>query len=111
MQPIEKLRQSVHGWLVEYELDGDTAFFTQAEWRGRGEAYLLDSCLILVFEGEFYRVMNGGHEESIALYDEFERFLRGIGYYFELGHAWSMGFYLLPARQQHSDLRIYSEQP
>jgi len=111
MQSIERLRRGVHEWLVHHELYGDTAFYSREEWEARKEPYLAQSDLILVFEGELFRVMNGGHEESIKLYDEFEQVVRGLGYFFELGHAWSMGFYPLPARRLHPDLRIYSEQP
>jgi hypothetical protein len=109
MQSIERLRRSVHEWLVEHELDGDTAFYTPEEWRAREEPYLADSALVLVFEGELYRVMNGHHADCSKLYDEFEQFVRGFGYFFELGHAWNMGFYPLTARRLDSGLRIYSD--
>ncbi len=29
---------------------------------------------------------------GIELYDDFTRFVRGFGYFFEFGHAWSVGF-------------------
>jgi hypothetical protein len=51
--------------------------------------------------------MNGHDTENIALYEEFEQFIRERGYFFELGHAWSMGFYPLPARVVNPDLHIY----
>jgi hypothetical protein len=111
MQNIETLRHSVRLWLVDHELNGETAFYTREEWRARKEPYLADSPLILVFEGELFRVMNGHHEECSKLYDDFEQFVRGLGYFFELGHAWSMGFYPLPAGRLHPGLRIYSERP
>lgn len=37
MQPTGKLKKAVHGWLVAYKLDADTAFYTNEEWRARGE--------------------------------------------------------------------------
>jgi len=111
MQSIERLRRGVHEWLIDHELDGDTAFYTREEWEARKEPYLAESALILVFEGGLFSVMNGHHEDSIKLYDDFEQFVRGFGYFFELGHAWSMGFYPLPAKRLHPGLRIYSEQP
>jgi hypothetical protein len=110
VQSIERLRLGVHEWLVNHELDRDATFFTRDEWRVRNEPYLADSELVLVFEGGLYRVMNGCDKNSIKLYDELEQFVRGLGYFFELGHAWNMGFYALPARRLHPDLRIYSEQ-
>jgi len=109
MQSIEKLRRSVREWLVEHELGGDTAFYTPEEWRAREEPYLAGSALVLVFEGELYRIINSHHEDCIKLYDEFEQFVRRLGYFFELGHAWNMGFYPLPARRLDPSLRIYSD--
>ncbi len=82
MQSIEKLRRNVHEWLVDHELDRDTTFYTREEWEARQESYLAGSDLILVFEGGLFSVMNGHHEDSIRLYDEFEQFVRGFGYFF-----------------------------
>ncbi len=104
MQNIERLRRGVHQWLVDHELDRDTAFYTRKEWEARKEPYLARSELILVFEGGMFNVMNGHHEGSIKLYDEFEQFVRGFGHFFELGHAWSVGFYPLPTGRLHPDL-------
>jgi hypothetical protein len=111
MQPIDSLRDSVSGWLARHELNRDTAFYTGEQWRARGERYLVDCAVVLVFEGELYRVVNGGNADSIRLYNDFEEFVRGLGYFFELGHAWSMGFYPLPANRLRTDLSIASTQP
>src|SRR5271165_1233702 len=98
MQSIERLRLGVHEWLVEHELDGDTRFYTRNEWAARNEPYLANSDLILVFEGAMYRVMNGSGRECAKLYGDFEQFVRGFGYFFELGHAWNMAFYACPEK-------------
>ena len=110
-ESIERLRSSVYEWLAEHELDGDTAFYTPEEWKAREEPYLADSALILVFEGELYRIMNGHHKDGIKMYNDFEQFVRGFGYFFELGHAWSIGFYPLPVGRFNPGLRVYSEGP
>jgi hypothetical protein len=102
MQPIERLKQRVEEWLIEHELNSNTTFYTGEGWKARGEAYLADSGLILVFEGELYRNVNGDHVDSIRVYNEFEGFVRRLGYFFELGHAWSMGFYPLPGQVSRS---------
>jgi hypothetical protein len=104
MQSIDELRRGVRDWLVDHELCGDTAFYTRAEWKARKEPFLADSELILAFEGALYRVMNGCDKDSIKLYDEFQGFVRGFGYFFELGHAWNMGFYPLPIIHSHPRL-------
>jgi len=67
MQSIDKLRRGVRDWLVDHELDGDTRFYTRGEWRAWGEGHLADAALVLVFEGELFRVMNSHDEESIKL--------------------------------------------
>jgi hypothetical protein len=96
MPSIEELKEAVEAWLVDRELDRDTVFDSREEWKARNERYLADAELVLVFEGGLYSVMNGHHQDSIELYDEFEQLVRGLGYFFELGHAWSMGFYPRP---------------
>ena len=109
-QTIDKLRRGVHDWLADHELNRDTRFYTREEWRARDEEYLADAPLVLVFEGELFRVMNGHHEQSMKLQHDLEQFVRCLGYLFELGHAWSMGFYPLPTGHPHPGLRIHSEQ-
>ena len=109
-QTSEKLRRGLHNWLVDHELDRDTRFYTQDEWRARDEEYLPDASLVLVFEGELFRVMNSHHQQSIKLQHDLEQFVRCLGYFFELGHAWSMGFHPLPAAHPHPGLRIHSDQ-
>jgi hypothetical protein len=105
---IEKLRLAIHEWLIDRELARDTAFYTREQWEAREEPYLAQSELVLVFEGEFYRLINDRHAENVALYEEFQELVRELGYFFEFGHAWNMGFYLLPATSPHHGLRIYS---
>jgi hypothetical protein len=106
MQPIEKLKNAVHGWLTANEVDRDTWIYTQQEWRARDETCLLDSSLVLVFEGGMYSVVNSGHPESTALYRKFERLLQRFGYFIEFGHAWNTGFYPLPARCPNPAVQI-----
>ena len=100
MQSIEGLKLRVHAWLANHELARNTRFYTREEWTARKEPSLADSDLALVIEGAPYRVMNGCDRHAIKLYDVLEKLVRRPGYYFKLGHAWSMGFYAFPARQQ-----------
>jgi hypothetical protein len=104
MQPIEKLKRGVYEWLVDHELDHDTRFYTSEEWRARDEPYLTDAGLILIFEGAFYSVVNG-HTNSSKLYTEFNKFVEGFGYFFEIGNAWNMGFYPVKNNSLHPDRR------
>jgi hypothetical protein len=109
MQTIERLKRGVRDWLEWHELDRDTTFYSGEEWRARREAYLANSSLVLVFEGGLYSVMNRHRDDSMVLYDDLERVARGFGYFFELGHAWSMGFYPLPGKSLDPDLGTNSE--
>jgi hypothetical protein len=110
MKGIDELQRTIHEWLVRHELNRDTAFYTKEQWQERKGPYLAESELVLVFEGELYRMVNDGHPENVALYRELEQLVRGLGYFFELGHAWNIGFYPLPAKVHRHGLRIYSEQ-
>ena len=94
MESIERLRLGVQEWLVHHELDNETSFFTPEEWRARGEQYCTESKLVLVFEGGLYHLLNG-YMNAPELYEEFDRFVNGFGYYFAQGTAWSLGFYPL----------------
>ncbi len=107
-QTIETLKRCLHDWLVDHELDRDTRFYTRDEWSARKEEYLADAALVLVFEGALYRVMNSHHAESIKLQDDLDQFVRCLGYFFELGHAWSIGFHPLRAAHPHPGLRIHA---
>jgi hypothetical protein len=109
-QTIEKLRRGIHDWLTDHELDRDTRFYTRDEWSARKEEYLADAALVLVFQGELFRVTNSHHAESIKLQHDLEQFVRCLGYFFELSHARSMGFHPLPAGHLPAGLRIHSEQ-
>ena len=93
MKPVEKLKRGIDEWLVRHELNGDTAFYAPDEWKARDEPYLTGSDLVLAFEGALYSVLNGYRPDSMTLYEEFTRFVRGFGYFFEFGHAWNIGFY------------------
>ncbi len=84
METIENLRRGVHDWLLDHELAQDTRFHTREEWRARKEDYPTDAALVLVFEGELFRVMNSHHEESTKLQADLEQFVRHLGYFFEL---------------------------
>lgn len=92
MHPIERLKFGVQEWLIHHELDGDTAFYSPEEWRARGELYGTDSKLVLVFEGGLFSLLNG-YLDCVELIDEFDRFVRGFGYFYEMGNAWNLGFY------------------
>jgi len=90
---IEKLQATLSEWLHRNDLHHDIRFYTPEEWIERGEEFLTNSDLILVFENGLFDLINYYSYDS--LYNELDDLVEGFGYYFELGHAWNMGFYSL----------------
>jgi hypothetical protein len=88
---LNALKDALHEWLIRNELDGDIIFYSTAEWIKRGEEYLNNADLILVFEGNLYSLLNFGGDT-----EEFDDYIESFGFYYELGNAWNMGFYQIP---------------
>lgn len=88
---IQRLRVAIEEWLIRNDLDLDTSFYEMAAWLARGEDYLNDAELVLVFEGGLHTMLNFGGDT-----EEFEDYIESFGYYFEQGHSWNMGFYPIP---------------
>lgn len=93
-----KLIESIFLYLRKNELDGDTHFHTIEEWRERGEKYLIDSEFVITSEGGLHFILNYGDPE------EFYDLIESFGYFMEMGHSWSYGFYLdMEILEQKSD--------
>lgn len=94
MRPqLAVLREVFEEWLCIHEIDYDYHFYTPEEWAQKeGSDRLLQGAdLVLTFENDLYTWMNYG----TSVPDELQDLAEGFGYYYELGHAWSMGFYLI----------------
>jgi len=87
---MEKLLEEYKQFLRKNELDTDVAFYTQKEWKDRGEPFGNDAVLSMTFEGSLYEVLNYGGGE---LNDEFYAIAERHGYMVEMGYAWSAHFY------------------
>ncbi|CAB3808004.1 hypothetical protein LMG28614_06715 [Paraburkholderia ultramafica] len=86
---LGRMRQAVNEWLITEGLLGDAKFYTIDEWRGRGEGYLDDALLVLVIDGSsLHTMLNYGGDTS-----EFDDLVESFGFWCELGHSWSLGFY------------------
>ncbi|MCW5981249.1 MAG: hypothetical protein KIT09_24410 [Bryobacteraceae bacterium] len=85
------LREVFEEWLCIHEIDYDYRFYTPDEWeQHEGPENLLKGAeLVLTFENDLFLWMNYG----TSVPDELQDLAEGFGYYFELGHAWNMGFY------------------
>ena len=83
----EKLIESIRLYLRKNDLDNDTTLYSIEEWKEREEKYLNDSEFVIISEGGLNFILNYG--DSYEFYDLIESF----GYFMEMGHSWSYGFY------------------
>ncbi|MCK6485020.1 MAG: hypothetical protein HUU22_07170 [Phycisphaerae bacterium] len=88
---LDQLRRELIDWLRRNELDGDLSFWTQPEWGRRGEEYLNDARLVITTEGGLFHLLNYAFDNPKV--DELQDFLSSFGFWFEMGHAWSIGIY------------------
>lgn len=74
-------------------LRGDARLYTKSEWRKRGEPYGNNAVCTLVIDGSpMYDVLNyGGSGWQIS--ERFHDMLGELGYWYELGFAWSVHIY------------------
>jgi hypothetical protein len=100
---LQKLVKLLKLWLIKNEIDGDTHFYSIAEWRERGEDYLNESDLVITTEGGLNFKLNYGDTE------EFDDLVNSFGYYYEMGHSWNLGFYKLEDEETVSIAKTYSQ--
>ncbi len=101
----EKLIKSIRLYLRKNDLDNDTTLYSIEEWKERDEKYLNDSEFVIISEGGLNFILNYG--DSYEFYDLIESF----GYFMEMGHSWSYGFYFDEVlKETHTSKNItYSE--
>ena len=84
---LEQLIESIKLYIRKNELDGDTHIYTISEWKERDEDYLNDSEFVIISEGGLNFILNYGDDE------DFYDLINSFGYFYEMGHSWSYGFY------------------
>jgi hypothetical protein len=78
---LARLQNALYEWLVKDEILGDAAFYRVEQWRERGEEYLIDSLLVLVFDGStLHTILNFGGDTG-----EFDDLIESFGFFYELG--------------------------
>jgi hypothetical protein len=92
-QQIEILKEAFEEWLQIHDLDNDFWFYTGDQWRARGEQVLQKAEAVFAFENQLVNILNWTGPWSIE--EELQDLAGGFGYYFEMGHHWNIGFYLL----------------
>ncbi len=103
---LELFKASLSEWLIRNELDTDSGFYSPIEWQSRGEEFLLGAEMILVTEGGLHFLLNYCDAPKL---DEFFDLCESFGYWFEMGHSWSLGFYSEKDRYPESSNVTYSE--
>jgi hypothetical protein len=71
---------------------GDAHLCTQEEWRARGEAYGNDAAAVLVIDGSVL-FGSANYGEPVEPYRELRQLIESLGYYIEMGFAWTLNFY------------------
>lgn len=101
----EKLIESIRLYIRKNELDSDTCIYEIDEWLERGEEYLNESEFVIISEGGLNFILNFGDPE------EFYDLIESFGYYMEMGHSWSYGFYFDEELENTNSLKsmTYSE--
>jgi hypothetical protein len=95
--PAAQLQQRLDDWLVGRDLVDGVRYYAREAWRARGEPYGNDAELTLTLDGAtLYGVVN--HTATNAAWafredDALHKYLEELGYYYELGYAWSLHLY------------------
>jgi hypothetical protein len=92
-EQIDILKEAFKEWLQIHDLDYDFWIYSGDEWRARGEQVLQKAEAVLAFENQLVSILNYTGPWDIE--DELQDLAGGFGYYFEMGHHWSIGFYPL----------------
>jgi hypothetical protein len=87
----------VWAWLKNRgdDLTFDAKLWSADEWHKRGEDYGEGALFTITTEGPLNGIINGhysGPEVDKTLRD-FDKMLKGLGIYYELGNSWSLHFY------------------
>ena len=88
---LNQLKKQLTDWLRRNELDSDLSFWSQTQWRQRGEDYLDDAEFVITTEGSLCFLLNYAFGDPKV--DEFQDLLLSFGFWFEMGHSWSIGIY------------------
>jgi hypothetical protein len=99
---IDELSKLVWDWLVANKLTHDTHIYSHKEWNvDRGEDYGESAVFVITSEGELYNVINGHYGPGgWEIEEQFRKFLKSLGLWYEPGHAWSYSIYPLDEEEE-----------
>lgn len=89
---LETLREVLNEWMRLNEMGVDFGFYTPEQWEAKegSENFFQGAELVMIFENQLFNLINFGDGSAE---EELQDLAEGFGYYFECGHAWSIGFY------------------
>jgi hypothetical protein len=90
-----ELGNKVWKWLNREDLTYDAALYSQRSWDDeRREEYGRGALFTITTEGPLNQLLN--YPQGKAAYDlieKFEKYVRRLGIYYEMGYSWSLHFY------------------
>ncbi|MEJ4046917.1 hypothetical protein [Erwinia sp. SLM-02] len=88
---LERMRKAITEWAIKDSLLHDARFYSRSEWNSRSEEMHDGALLVLTIDSSgLYHLLNGGCDT-----EEFDDLVESFGFYYEMGYAWSLGFYPL----------------
>ncbi|HAX5242420.1 TPA: hypothetical protein JZG60_004707 [Escherichia coli] len=91
LRNLERMKNAISEWAIKEGLWHDAQFYSNKEWNERGEKIHDDALLVLTIDSSgLYNLLNGGCDT-----EEFEDLVESFGFFYEMGYAWSIGFYPL----------------
>ncbi len=91
MKNVDRFQVMLRDWLARNELDDELNFYSGECWRARKEDFLNDAEFVIATEGGLCFLLNYNYAHPMV--DELQDLCASFGYWFELGHVWSVGFY------------------
>lgn len=89
LRNLERMKSAIYEWAIKEGILDDAQFYSNQEWNARREKIHNDALLILTIDSSgLYNFFNGGCDT-----EEFEDLVESFGFYYEMGYAWSIGFY------------------
>lgn len=87
-QNLERLQHALTEWCIKEGYLGDAKFITAETWAARGEIYLTECLLVMVIDSSgLHSLLNLGCDTS-----EFDDLIESFGFWYSMGHSWSIGF-------------------
>jgi len=89
LKNLERMKHALTEWAIKEGMFDGTHFHTHQEWIARKEEMHEDAMMVMLIDGTgLWSLLNTGCDTT-----EFEDLIESFGFEYELGYAWSVGFY------------------